>query len=215
MMKQIDGQMDLFDYLTSLAKEKKDNVLMAGQKIYKVFLCNIKEYIIKSIYSMENRPDEYGMTLESEDGSKSTGYSWQVDRNIFLTLDKAEKKVKKEKGKYNVIYACDMHPVSWKVYYYIRKCDGRKMYMFYALLDNGYVYAKDHYTYDYLKKCSEKEALKHLMDQVQSINEKWIEEPTLPHDFKNMYLCNHGDWLYTEAECSYVEGRTPLYERDE
>lgn len=215
MQKQIEGQIDFFDYLASLKESKKGQKILAiGQKIYRVFLCNIKEYVIKDIYPVDDEDSCHGLILEgTKDASKTCEMDGNLGKNFFPLLEDAEKEVKKAERRVNVIYAKDLRPVSWKVYYYHRKCDGYKMYMFYAMLDNGYVYAKDKYTYHYLKKCTEKEALDHLMKQVEETAEECIEENTIPFPLRNMYQCKGGSgkWLFTEAECSYVIGREPVY----
>lgn len=218
MKNQIEGQIDFFDYLASLScsvNGKKDKkVLEIGQKVYKVFLCNIKEYIVKNIYPIEDDESYHGLRLESpEDGKKTCELAENIGKKFFYSLADAEKIAKKTEKKVHVIYAKDLHPVSWKVYYYIRKCDGYKMYMFYAVLDNGYVYAKDNYTFHYMKKCTEKEALDHLMRQVEGVAVECVEVENIPFPLKNMYQCADGskNWLYTEAECSYVLGREPIY----
>lgn len=211
VQRQIEGQINFFDYLASLkGSEQGQKLLAIGQKIYRVFLCNIKEYVIRDIYPIEDKPSLHGLVLEGTEGaSKTCDTDDNLGKNFFLHLEDAEKEAKKKEEKVHVIYAKDLHPVSWKVYYYHRKCDGYKMYMFYAMLDNGYVYAKDKYTYHYLKKCTEEEALAHLMKQVEETAEECIEENTIPFPLENMYQCKGGSdkWLYTEAECGYVIGR--------
>lgn len=210
MNKQVEGQITFFDYLASLNNSPKANrVISVGQHIYKVLLCNIKEYIVKGFYAIGEENEQYGMFLESpEDASKSSEVVSGLGKSFFISYEDAKKQTRKTQKNINVIYAKDLHPISWKVYYYYRKSDGYKMYLFYVLLDNGYVYAKDNYTYHYMKKCSEQEARKHLTEQIENIAEECVEEKNITFPFRNMYQCQEqksNNWLFTEAECNYAK----------
>lgn len=207
-MEQLQGQIDIFQYLSSIEEKiEKKPVFKVGQKLYKVILGNITEYIIKSFYDIHDGED-FGMTLETENGNKNCGYGYEIDQSLFKSYEKAQIAAAKNLKGMDVVFAEDMNITSQKVFYYIRKCDGRKMYVYYAILDNGFVYTKDHYTYDHLMQRTEKEAFKNLEKQMASVSTEWIEEFALPYPLKNMYRCEEGGkWLYTEAECSYVKGK--------
>lgn len=109
----------------------------------------------------------------------------------------------------------DIVPKEIVAFSYIRECDNKEMIAFFCLLDDGYIYAKDFYTYHFITKFKDeltaKKEIKKRIEELMSKNKNVSEVPNFSPDFRDMYLTwsynekEKWSWLYTERACSHTK----------
>lgn len=201
-MEMINGQMSIFD----LMKEPEPDVIYpSGMLVWMVIRGDIEPYIIA-----EEKPwfhnKEVIYRLKHNNGTWWTMRTSEIGNIFFLDYESALKK----SGVYfaehpDAILADQIQPVETKSYSYIRTCDGREMFSFYAVLPDGKVYVKEFMSYEHIVDFGSVE--KALKAMCQGFTKQQAFEYARPQEinvipiFKNMYRCRDDDkWLYAEAK---------------
>lgn len=208
---QCEGQMDLFSFWQDEESVEKDIVisdaseLEVGQEVWMVIRGDIKKYRIA-----DEEPWDYTgrlvYRLEHRNGCYWTMPVNEIGTIFFLDDKSAQRKASKYLQTHpDVILASWIKPVETKVYSYIRDCDNREMFSFYAILEDGKVYIKNFMEYEHIIAYKNVETAKKTM-KVKFFKQQAFEYETplergLEPTFKNMYRCkSDNDWMYAEAE---------------
>lgn len=193
-MEQIEGQMDIFDFLKSIS-ENSTNHPDNGKSVFIVILGDVMKVTVYQVID-----DRYFCT----DGDGYTVfYSDAIGNSVFFSEDEARKKAQSNLKELDFISAeeIERRTVKVKGFDFIRSEDGKNRHGFYAVLDNGYVYMDIPPYYDHIAVMTEKQADEALNNSVS----RYKHEQNDKCSFKNMYKCNFkgtqkkGEWLFSEA----------------
>lgn len=187
---ECDGQLSIFDILKENPTEESQEILKDGKIIYILNKGDIR-------------------TITNEDDYMSSYFHTE---ELLYDEITAKKQAEINLKKYNAIPKEDIHPQTIKAYNYIRTCDNREMIAFYCLLNDGWIYAKDFYTYHYMMKFKNETTAKkkveiHFSELLKNNKENIMEKNNYIPIFKNMYPIKNIEngswpWEYTEAACS-------------
>lgn len=204
-MKEIEGQISLFDMLNQ--KNEPPILLNIGQEVYIVIKGDVKKATVFDEKSWLCGEDDRGYRLIYENGIYDCIKNSNINKNVFLSENKAINKAEEYMQNHDVILAKDIHPIYIASYQYVRKLDGRIMTAFYCELDNDKAYLKDFMTFHYVVDVEKKKkAVKKFFNQ-QEFQYNDVEKIEYNPTFKNMYRINQQyDWDYSEAGHSYAIG---------
>ena len=202
-----EGQLSIFD-LTSSQSILPD--LTKGEKFYGRKGIEVVEYTVTGKQWNSSNGNRTYYEVESPDGDHTSITHDQIDTAVFRDKSKVQKLADDFLKSHDVILAEDIHPVETHAYSVVRSVDGRVLYAYYCLLDNGMVYMKNFMTYDHIfTQEHAKKAIKGFSKQQFFDLDKVVEEKDFVPQFKNMYKTTEGcNWDYTQIECSYACGST-------
>lgn len=188
----MDGQMDIFSFLSPDEEQEKTKLLSVGGKIGKNILGETRISTVTEIEGLPKYPfyrTDSGICYTYEDGLKS----------IDILLKEAEE----ERKKYKTITPCNLSE-RITVEYEPRKCDGSVLWAQIGIYENM-LFWKEDMTYQFCvpfetKKKLMKEYEKHkkeILDNTYCAVHILDKEKTM----RRLYWSNHG--MYADAE--YVE----------
>lgn len=203
-MMQIEGQMDLFQFLNP-AKDPPV-LLRAGQIIYEVKKGDIEKYTVTDEPSWRLSNTNRGYRLIKESGSYSCAFNETLNIVHFMDFDEAESKARDYFVEHpDVIFRKDIYPKEVLAYTYVREVDSRKMLAFICDLGDKMYYVKEFMTYEHI--CCGKKHFNKFMKQYEMEEDTLTEIKNYQPKFKNMYKTRgETDWAYAEAGYSMAVG---------
>jgi hypothetical protein len=197
------GQTSIFDFIQD--NSEPEILLHPGEHVWKVILGDIFEYEVEDwTYRCGEGNRGYGLIyIDPEDPNSefhtySRAWNDTIGVNIFRTLEEAHIQAAKNLSTYEHILSDELKPV--KVVAYEITYNGLTSVDWYADLGNGLVYFHYGSLYDHIGKDKEiKSFERSLYKREVGRLEKPVEIKDYKPNFKNMYKCNHGDWIYTGA----------------
>jgi hypothetical protein len=209
--------MSIFDFLTEKdnieeAIVTKDTSLLLkigiGQLVYKVSRGEVLLYWFKGKAWTLERDGEmvtyYQITnnknLHDSFSEKLLGISYFTDIDDALKVANAYIDAHKD----DILMISPNDIVRTTAFFYIRKCDSRKMVAFISELKNGLLYMKDFYSFYHIKDMKFDKALKQLTSSFKLTDvddESMVREiDGFVPEIKTMYRCKEDkDWKYAEA----------------
>lgn len=201
----IEGQISIFDWLAEADEKKEDPTMLSpGQKVWMVIKGDIQEYKVTD-EAPWNYTGRLVYRLQQDNGLYWTLPVNELGSIFFLDCDAAQKKANEYFNVHtDVIFAHQIKPVETKVYSYIRDCDGRELFSYYAILPDGKVYVKKFMEYEHIVAFNSvenaRESMKTDFFRQQAFQYASPQEKDIVPTFKNMYRCkNDSGWLYATA----------------
>jgi len=203
----LPGQISIFDYLKEIQAtiELQQNELCKGQTVFIVDKGTIVKYEVYGIYDVEDIDTVILIARDTTAALYKHLPLSELGNSLFESHKNAEKKLLESLEQCDCILASDMHVKSFKAFTTFHK-KGTLLTAFYAILDNGYVYAKDYFSCGHLMRISPKRAEELLQEQINSYPYKSSPLEELP-PLANMYKTTHPiseDWEYAEIGCPFT-----------
>lgn len=201
-------QIDMFSYLQSQEHiSEPPKLLKEGQTVFLVVKGDVEQYIVLNetwICNNNNR----GYRLQHPNYcTYNCTWNEEIGKSCFIELDTARNVAEAYLNGKDVVMAETINSIKTVAYSYIRKCDEREMIAFYSELDNGMLYMKEFFSYDYMvEKSKTKQAIKRFKDQ-REFAYCDVKQINYVPAFKNMYRIRQThNWDYAEARHSYALG---------
>lgn len=202
-MKDIEGQMNLFDILPNGQDTNEPPALLrAGQDVFMVVKGDVTKYmVLDETWICGENYSERGYRLQADSGIYNATWNKSIGVDCFTDYESARKTAEAYLIGKDVIMAESITPIETVAYSYIRGCDKRKMIAFYSELDSGMVYIKEFMTYNHMVAAEKKKkAIKQFMEQTEF---KYCDVEQIEYEphFKNMYRVREQKnlWMYGEA----------------
>lgn len=203
-----EGQMTLFEYEENLNYKEPPMLLKKGQVVFMIQKGDVERgQILEENWLCGDRKCDRGYRVLKESGSYDVVSNSKIGQDVFVEEGAAKTISEKFLAEHTVIRAENIIVREVVAYSYIRDVDNRKMTAFYCDIGNELLYMKDFMTFHHIMRNCNK-TIKEFMKEIDEMKGLGVDVERIEYqpNPKNMYLCRGGNWLYTEAGCTYGVG---------
>ena len=204
----MEGQITLFEYEATLNYIEPPILFRKGQVVFVVNKGDVERCsVLGENWLCGDGQNDRGYRVLKESGAYGVVFNSKKGQDVFTDEESAILISEKFIAEHRVIRAKEINVRDAVAYSYIRNVDDRKMVAFYCDIGNGLLYMKDFMTFHHITKNCDK-TIKEFMKGIDEMRGYGADVERIEYtpNPKNMYLCSGGDWLYTEAGCSYGIG---------